>query len=271
MAQYQLFERYPVQQLEDSSSDEEEIPYNYSNSGTANSIDVQHVKKIDLLLSSDDELNQSSSSSSSDSSDSSSSDDSDNESVKYFSSSEDEEQSIPVGQPAKRAYSSISENVDDGISHKRQKLNEIKELTKNTNSSKPSALVPPNNTVKSASPNFNNIYSGTSLKMMEKMGYKKDSGLGKSGQGRIELINAAEHKGRRGLGLKLDGLDRVAVKLDPSTEKLSIPEKVDWIENNESAESLLEFSMDILTSWVKRGPKKSTIYNETKFCDFVIL
>ena len=107
--------------------------------------------------------------------------------------------------------------------------------------------------------------------MMEKMGYKKDSGLGKLGQGRIEPIIASQQKGRRGLGLKLDELDRAANKWDPAIEQLSIPEKVEWIDNNMPDETLLELTMDTLISWVQRGPKKSTIDNETKFCDEDVL
>lgn len=82
---------------------------------------------------------------------------------------------------------------------------------------------------------------------------------------------AVQMKGRRGLGLKLDDLDRVATKWDPAIEKLSIPEKVHWVDNNEPDESLLELTMDSLISWTKRGPKKLTIDNETKYCDENIL
>ena len=110
MSQYQFFERYPMQQLEDSSSDEDEVPYNYANQGTTKITDVSQLKKCDLLLSSDDELNQSSSSSSSDSSDSSddssSSDESDNEPIKFFPSptSEDDQKPVPSAKPSKRSF-----------------------------------------------------------------------------------------------------------------------------------------------------------------------
>lgn len=118
---------------------------------------------------------------------------------------------------------------------------------------------------------YESLYSGTSRKMMEKMGYKKDSGLGKLGQGRVEPIMASLQKGRRGLGLKLDDLDRVADKWDPAIEELSIPEKVDWLDNSEADDTLLELTMDTLKSWIGRGAKKSTIENETHFCDENIL
>ncbi|CAG9797812.1 unnamed protein product [Chironomus riparius] len=267
MAQYQLFERYPIQQLEDSSSDEDEVPYNYANQGTKKITDVQQLKKCDLLLSSDDDSSSSSSSDSSDSSDdSSSSDESENEQIKFFPSPTSEDEQKSVAKPPKRSFSRLDNNPEDLIVNKRPKFNQLPQVNQ---------INPVTNTldtnIKAPQPVNFDSYSGKSLKMMEKMGFIKNSGLGKSGQGRIELIDAAQQKGRRGLGLKLDGLDQVAIKWDPSSEQLSIPENVDWIENNDPAESLLEFSMDTLESWVKRGSKKSTIDNETKFCDEDVL
>jgi cap1 methyltransferase len=118
---------------------------------------------------------------------------------------------------------------------------------------------------------YQNMYSDKSMRMMEKMGYKKDAGLGRLNQGRVEPIEASQQKGRRGLGMKLDGLDKAAVKWDPAIEELHIPEKVEWLVNNEGEESLLEMNVDMLSSWVRRGEKKLTIDNETKFCDENIL
>lgn len=106
---------------------------------------------------------------------------------------------------------------------------------------------------------------------MEKMGYRKDTGLGRSGQGRVEPIEASQQRGRRGLGMKLDDLDKAAVKWNPAIEEISIPERVEWLMNREADETLLELSTDTLSSWVSRGVKKFTIENETKFCDENIL
>ncbi|XP_070494607.1 cap-specific mRNA (nucleoside-2'-O-)-methyltransferase 1-like [Chironomus tepperi] len=176
---------------------------------------------------------------------------------------------------AKRSFSSVDSKINVEIVNKRPKIIETKTPAQ-MKQNKVSASVTKVQTQVKLPPsvpavNYDNIYSGKSLKIMEKMGFKKEGGLGKSGQGTTELIDANQQKGRRGLGLKLDALDQVAIKWDPSSEQLCIPEKVDWIENNEPAESLLELSMDTLVSWVKRGPKKTTIENESKFCDADVL
>lgn len=39
------------------------------------------------------------------------------------------------------------------------------------------------------------------------MGYKKGKGLGKHEQGRVEIVEASKHRGRRGLGLLIPGLE----------------------------------------------------------------
>lgn len=112
-------------------------------------------------------------------------------------------------------------------------------------------------------------YSDKSMLMMQKMGFSKDKGLGKLGQGRIEPIEASEQKGRRGLGLKLDGLDAAAVKFDPTMENVQIRESAEWLHSN--ADSLDDLSRVELESWLVVGHTKLTIDDETKFCDPQIL
>lgn len=90
-------------------------------------------------------------------------------------------------------------------------------------------------------------------------------GLGRAGQGIIEPVAASEHKGRRGLGLKLEGLDAAAVKFDPNMESVELSEPIDWLRNNEN--DLDEISRDVLDSWLKIGHRLSTIDNEDTFCD----
>lgn len=119
---------------------------------------------------------------------------------------------------------------------------------------------------------YESLYSNKSLRMMKMMGYKDNTGLGKTGQGRVDPIEASIQKGRRGLGLKLDDLDAAAIKWDPAIEKLHVPEIVSFLPN-ESDEFELEngYDLETLCSWPRRGARKLTIDNETKFCDENIL
>lgn len=207
---------------------------------------------------------------------------SENESISYYNPVDDDPQkqyysagSVIGG--VKRTFSCTSEEGDEASTYKRTKLSESNDSTPYPSDTEqqptPSTYDPSmgggdNN---GQSSHFEN-YSDASRRMMQMMGYKKDTGLGKSGQGRVEPIEASMQKGRRGLGLRLDDLDRVADNWDPTIEDLNIPEKVEWLSNEKADEYLLqEFSIDQLLSWVHRGPRKITIDNETKFCDENIL
>ncbi|CRK87695.1 CLUMA_CG001486, isoform A [Clunio marinus] len=168
----------------------------------------------------------------------------------------------------KRTYSHTSDEADEPVSSKRQKL-----LSESTESPYPSDTEQPQrdgNNGQSMTSYDTALYSGPSMRMMEKMGYRKDAGLGRLGQGRVEPVEASQQRGRRGLGLRLDDLDKAAVKWDPAIEDISIPERVEWLVNHEPDESLLELSTELPT-WIRRGPKKNTIDNETLFCDENIL
>lgn len=113
-------------------------------------------------------------------------------------------------------------------------------------------------------------YSDKSMRMMQKMGYKVDTGLGKSGQGRLEPVEASCQKGRRGFGLKLDGIDSAATKWSPELENIQLRETADWIQDD--SDDLIDIlSSDELKSWLVEGERKLTIDDETSFCDPQVL
>lgn len=114
-----------------------------------------------------------------------------------------------------------------------------------------------------------NSYSDKSMRMMKNMGYDHNKGLGIKGQGRIEPVAASDHKGRRGLGLKLEGFDAAAGRFDPANETVTLKEFVEWLPNN--ANDLDEISRDVLDSWLKIGHRQLTIDNEDTFCDPAVL
>lgn len=51
------------------------------------------------------------------------------------------------------------------------------------------------------------MYNSVSQKLMAKMGFREGEGLGKYGQGRKDIVEASNQKGRRGFGLTLKGFD----------------------------------------------------------------
>ncbi|XP_002022824.2 cap-specific mRNA (nucleoside-2'-O-)-methyltransferase 1 [Drosophila persimilis] len=112
-------------------------------------------------------------------------------------------------------------------------------------------------------------YSNKAMEMMKKMGYENDKGLGKSNQGRLDPIIAVQQDGRRGFGLKLDAAHLAAGQWDPNCEELEMPETFEWLTNVGSNAS--HYAMDQLMRSVVFGKRKSTLDDETRYCNPAVL
>ncbi|XP_071388376.1 cap-specific mRNA (nucleoside-2'-O-)-methyltransferase 1 [Centroberyx affinis] len=106
------------------------------------------------------------------------------------------------------------------------------------------------------------MYNSVSQKLMAKMGFREGEGLGKFGQGRKEIVEASTQRGRRGLGLMLQGFQG-ELNIDWQDEpEPSAVEKVDWF-----PECSTEIpDADELKDWMALGPRKLKIEDETEFC-----
>ncbi|CAG4971708.1 unnamed protein product [Colias eurytheme] len=116
---------------------------------------------------------------------------------------------------------------------------------------------------------FKSEYSEKSKRMMSNMGYKPGRGLGKFEHGRVEPVEASTQKGRRGLGLKPSLVGDVPrdFKWSPDEAKAEAKEEVIWMPT--PPEDTL--TGDILEEWLKKGPKKLNMEDETEFVDPNIL
>lgn len=175
----------------------------------------------------------------------------------------------------KRALSEDSSNSDDDDDYKRPKhLRTLSpsngvEGNSGTMSSSGDDEVNANKSPSDDQDDQDDLYSKQAQKMMKLMGYQKNMGLGKKLDGLIDPIMASDQKGRRGLGLKLDGLDKAAVNWDPNIEVITVKEPVEWLENDSL--DLQEIGRDLLDSWIVVDNRKLTIDDETHFCDGDVL
>lgn len=109
--------------------------------------------------------------------------------------------------------------------------------------------------------------SSKALAMMEKMGYKKGKGLGKHAQGQVDPVELSKQRGRRGLGMKLPGLEPAKLKWDSSMEVVQVHEDVYWLEG-EDLEALSSYT---LKTWIQRGTKVYSMKGFNDFCNPKIL
>uniref|UniRef100_A0A8D3DRQ6 Cap-specific mRNA (nucleoside-2'-O-)-methyltransferase 1 n=1 Tax=Scophthalmus maximus TaxID=52904 RepID=A0A8D3DRQ6_SCOMX len=113
------------------------------------------------------------------------------------------------------------------------------------------------------------MYNSVSQKLMVMMGFREGEGLGKFGQGRKEIVEASNQRGRRGLGLTLQGFQgelsvdwRDESEVHSSTFLENAVEKVDWF-----PECTTEIpDADELRDWMILGQRKLKIEDETEFC-----
>lgn len=111
-------------------------------------------------------------------------------------------------------------------------------------------------------------YSNVSKKLMESMGYKAGTGLGKDNQGIRDIIPTSKQRGRRGLGLSMEGLEpSTDVSWDFDKEEVDVTERLDWIPECEEEPP----DIKCLREWSLEGKKKLTIDDETCFCDEEVL
>lgn len=116
-------------------------------------------------------------------------------------------------------------------------------------------------------------YSKTALKMMTKMGYETDKGLGKQNQGRLEPVEAFQQTGRSGLGANIYKLAPGDLhSWDESLDIPEIPEFVSWFtwntldSNEKESQDCIHFIPDL-----KYGLRLTKIDDQNRFCDAQIL
>nr|XP_035930250.1 cap-specific mRNA (nucleoside-2'-O-)-methyltransferase 1 isoform X2 [Halichoerus grypus] len=106
------------------------------------------------------------------------------------------------------------------------------------------------------------MYNSVSQKLMAKMGFREGEGLGKYSQGRKDIVEASNQKGRRGLGLTLQGFDQ-ELNVDWRDEpEPSACEQVSWF-----PECTTEIpDTQEMSDWMVVGKRKMVIEDETEFC-----
>ncbi|TSP79436.1 Cap-specific mRNA (nucleoside-2'-O-)-methyltransferase 1 [Bagarius yarrelli] len=133
--------------------------------------------------------------------------------------------------------------------------------------SKPSASQNASSSDASQSDAKFSMYNSVSQKLMAKMGFKEGEGLGKFGQGRREIVEASTQRGRRGLGLMLEGFEGdLNVEWTDEPEPSAI-EEVSWF-----PECTTEMpDSEELRDWMTIDERKLKIDDETEFCSEELL
>ncbi|CAH1792799.1 unnamed protein product [Owenia fusiformis] len=111
-------------------------------------------------------------------------------------------------------------------------------------------------------------YSDFATKMMSKMGHEKGKGLGKRQDGRVDIVEASNQRGKRGLGHKIQNFEaRSDLQWNFEKEEVTTEEVVEWLPQYRGPPP----STNTLNSWMKIAPVKLTINDETEFCNHQVL
>lgn len=103
------------------------------------------------------------------------------------------------------------------------------------------------------------------LRMMQKMGYKEGSGLGKSEQGNTKVVDFNYQLGKRGFGLKLRNIEDTMEKWDFALEDVNVKENFIWLDNEDAENFTL--TVEEMSSWLKEGPPIVDIKTQSNYCD----
>lgn len=109
-------------------------------------------------------------------------------------------------------------------------------------------------------------YSNFAQRQMESMGFEQGRGLGRHGQGRADIIEASQQRGRRGLGFKVEGFDDKDFTWEEEDE-------VEFVEHKACIPSCTRATptKQEMEDWIKIDKKKLIIDDETQFCEDDVL
>ncbi|KAJ7378750.1 Cap-specific mRNA (nucleoside-2'-O-)-methyltransferase 1 [Desmophyllum pertusum] len=113
-------------------------------------------------------------------------------------------------------------------------------------------------------------YSDFAQRQMENMGFQQGGGLGRYGQGRSDIIEASQQRGRRGLGFRVEGFDDKDFTWDEE-EEACVQCSDSRAQALHSILSQAPPTREDMEHWIRVGKKKLTIDDETQFCSEEVL